>query len=175
MLAFLNTVEQDSRDHMRLNSLGQCESEGAKQDADGRGSEGGRPRTARGNTASSGHSDETDEGGQSDRNTIVGHGPSIRGRLAPDDSKQRLGTSDSSGSGTSSAGTRPSTAAGGAVKPFGFGTLTTSSRMRPFGAADGSYMSDDEDGHAEAELGSVIQEQYAKLAARAQMPLDPQC
>lgn len=204
LLAFLNTVEQDSRDRAQVNgnttqvavssTPGTFASLAAADD--------GRPRTARGNTASS--SSDMDEGEGCDLGTILGHGNVQRGRRAsmaarpqsassstraqrnPDarasssaGPRKRLGTSESNRSDGSGSGNRPSTAVGGAVKPFGFGVLQSSSRRgsrsRSVREQTSFSISDDEEGEAEAELGSVIQQQYAKLAAQAQMPLDPPC
>ncbi|GAC77031.1 hypothetical protein PANT_24c00012 [Moesziomyces antarcticus T-34] len=89
------------------------------------------------------------------------------GEANADASRRRVGTSESSRSERSGSGTRPSTAVGEAVKPFGYGVSARGPRTRPMRA----YASDEE--ADEGELGSVIQQQYAKLALRAGMPLDP--
>ncbi|SPO31674.1 uncharacterized protein UTRI_06627_B [Ustilago trichophora] len=192
LLAFLNTVEQDSRDRARDS----CAAVASPQESSRTAADEGRPRTARGNTASS--SCDTDEGEESDLSTILGHGSDRRGRRASSSARprsavssrgkgnaearasssagprKRLGTSESNRSDGSGSGTRPSTAVGDSVKPFGFGVLRSSSRRGSRVREGTSFsISDDEEGEAEAELGSVIQQQYAKLAARAQMPLDP--
>lgn len=172
LFAFLNTVEQDAQDRA-------VASRGA--DSNGSGSsliEDGRPRTARGNTASSRNSSDADDG-SSDLGTVLGHESSARASLprtqvssrrarSGSASRRRVGTSESSRSERSGSGTRPSTAVGDAVKPFGYGVCARGSRTRPVRA----YASDEE-ADEEGELGSVIQQQYAKLALRAGMPLDP--
>lgn len=174
LLAFLNTVEQDSRD--RSSPIRATSS----QD---------RPRTSRGNTASSSKSHDLTEGEESDPSTITGHGLDLRGRRGssyarpwsavgqPDNNNARTRASSSGGSrsrgatsdGSGSSG-RPSTAVGDAVKPFGFGMLVSSPRrgsLVPSLQDRECAISDDEEGEAEAELGSVIEREYAKLVARA--------
>jgi hypothetical protein len=66
---------------------------------------------------------------------------------------------------------------GDAVKPFGYGVLHSSSRRgsRSRSLREEEALDHVETGEEEPVLGSVIQQQYAKLAARAQMPLDPPC
>lgn len=173
LFAFLNTVEEDAQDRA-------ASSRGGEANADGSPSslvEDGRLRTARGNTASSRHSSDAD-GGSSDVSTVLGHESSARASLqrtqvsseksrSGSASRRRVGTSESSRSERSGSGTRPSTAVGEAVKPFGYGVSARGPRTRPMRA----YASDEE--ADEGELGSVIQQQYAKLALRAGMPLDP--
>ena len=197
LLAFLNTVEQDSRDRSRASppevSMS-AESLKSMQDE-------GRPRTARGGTASSSPNYDSDGEEHCDVSMALKHHPSSRGRGASpstrnrttaasqvkqiDDARassaavpqKRLGTSESARSdGSSSSGARPSTAMGAEVKPFGFGVLTPPSSSRRRSCAR-SLREQDNDNLAEdeAKLGSVIQQQYAKLAVQAQMPLDPPC
>ncbi|SNX87913.1 uncharacterized protein MEPE_06624 [Melanopsichium pennsylvanicum] len=194
LLAFLNTVERDSRDRICSNAI---DSQASVSISQMTGIEDERPRTTRGNTDSSGR--DSDEARNNDLNTILVHGSDKRGRRAssaarPQSAKRatdasasssasprrRVGTSKSNRSdGGSNSGTRPSTAVGDVVKPFGLGVLGLSSRRgsraRSLREQPSSSISDDEEGEAEAELGMVIQRQYAKLAAQAQMPLDPPC
>lgn len=194
LFAFLHTVEQDSRDRAVSHAHDtQAPSASRLLDRDLVIDE-GRPRTSRGNTASSSHSYETGEDQGDNVKTGFGHELDTRGRRASSPARPRSGVSGrdtKSGQrrGSSSAGVRiragtsdggnsanrPSTAVGDAVKPFGFGVLTSSSRRdsRAHPSRDAvSSISDDEEGETEAELGSVIQKEYAKLAARAQLPLD---
>ena len=201
LLAFLNTVDQDSRDRSRSHAPDSQATLTYSQASPVGVADDGRPHTARGNTASS--KCDTDEVEESELSTVLGHGSDRRGRHASSSarprsavssrgkrsaearasssagSRKRLGTSESNRSDGSSSANRPSTAVGDAVKPFGFGVLHSSSRRgsqaRSLREQTSISISDDEEGEAEAELGSVIQQQYAKLAARAQMPLDPPC
>lgn len=192
LFAFLHTVEQDSRDRAASHAHDvQATVASTLLDRD---SDEGRPRTSRGNTASSSHSYDAGEDHGDDVATDFGPELNVRGRRASSPTRpwsgvsgrdtksgqrrgsssaggrMRAGTSDGSGSAN-----RPSTAVGEAVKPFGYGVLTSSSR-RGSRAHLVSSISDDEEGEAEAEaeaeLGSVIQREYAKLAARAQLTLD---
>lgn len=193
LFAFLQTVDQDSRDRTQPHT-------GSNNDNFDSVVDEARPRTARGNTASSGSSSGADAGEESDLSTVHGHEPGGRGRRtalsvansqsisrpksatsakggmrstdvrAPSSTgaRRRLGTGDSSRSNHSSSGTRPVTAVGDAVKPFGHGILV--STRRPSRA---ELLREEDQEEAEPVLGSVIQAQYAKLAAQAQMPLDP--
>ncbi|SJX66446.1 uncharacterized protein SRS1_11256 [Sporisorium reilianum f. sp. reilianum] len=196
LLAFLNTVEQDSRDRAASHTHDlQAPLASASADRD-LAAEEGRPRTSRGNTACSNHSCDTDEDQGGDVKACFGQALDVRGRRASSPARPRSGVSGretksgqrrgSSSAGVRSragtsdginSGNRPSTAVGGeAVKPFGFGVLAPSSRRgsRAHASRDAavSWISDDDEGEAEAELGSVIEKEYAKLAAHAQMSLD---
>ncbi|SAM86272.1 uncharacterized protein UBRO_08720 [Ustilago bromivora] len=204
LLAFLNTVEQDSRDRTRSNGVTVHDSAASFAAVSDTSADDGRPRTSRGNTASSSQNDDTDEGDESDLSTVLGHDAGGRGRAArlsasarprsavsPPRTKEtgdgralsaagrckRGGTSGSNGSDGSSSGTRPSTAVGDAVKPFGYGVLHSSSHRGSWSRSlrEEEALDHVETGEEEPVLGSVIQQQYAKLAARAQMPLDPPC
>ncbi|KAN0062327.1 hypothetical protein ACQY0O_005209 [Thecaphora frezii] len=103
------------------------------------------------------------------RRTGSSAGPRSRGRLASAD-----GVMDSR-----SDAARPSTAAGGDVKPFGFGILhhqTTTTAAAAVPTDSCSSGSDGDDDAADAvdlrhASGSVIERQFAKLAAEAGIPL----
>lgn len=191
LFAFLHTVEQDSRDRDASHPH-ELQTPSAKTlvDADLATDE-GRPRTSRGNTASSRKSSDTVAEPGSDVKQPLGNDPDVRGRRASSPARPgpgvsardknssqrrgssstgvrtRAGISDDSGSGN-----RPSTAVGDAVKPFGYGSSSRGGSQANVSRDAASWISDDEEGEAEAELGSVIQREYAKLAARAQLPLD---
>lgn len=185
LLAFRDTVEQDSRDRIRLDRIEPRVSvakAGATDEA--------RPRTSRGNTACSTESSDSIDDQDSLSGNVLGFHGDHRGRRASTSAHVRPGVSsrDKVGSQTrastsagargrlvtgdgGSSANRPSTAVGEGVKPFGFSVLASSSRPGSLTRLR-SAINDEED-EAEPELGSVIQKEYAKLAARAQMPLDP--
>ncbi len=75
LFAFFQTVDQDSRDRTQSHT-------GSNNDTFASLVEEGRPRTARGNTASSGSSSGAEGGEESDLSTVHGHEPSGRGRRA---------------------------------------------------------------------------------------------
>ena len=149
-----------------------------------------RPRTSRGKGLSSfGKPRTPDAGGEVAEDGVEArpksrHGTSKgRPRAPSSPAGRRLHSSASSssrpasrmptadGSASNSSGTRPSTAAGEDVKPFGFGILPhVGGPALPSTRAGTSASDEDEEVPA---FGSVIQQQYAKLAAAAAMPLDP--
>ncbi|KAJ9476191.1 hypothetical protein PHBOTO_006314 [Pseudozyma hubeiensis] len=189
LLAFLDTVEQDSRDRTGCHPTAP-----PAAFANALVTDDTRPRTSRGNTATSSDSFDADEGKGSQlspgaqlqiearsRRESASASAQIRSGMSSRDgqgyqprastsagARGRPGTSDGSSA------HRPSTAIGEAVKPFGFSVSGSASR-RGSRAQTACAISDDEVGEADAELGSVIRNEYAKLAARAQMPLDPPC
>lgn len=204
LLAFLNTVEQDSRERGRSDTQNSGATPANSFASSSFVAGERRPGTSRGNTASSSKNDDLAEDAESDLSTVHGHDSELRGRrasssarprtgLTPQDSSSNNGgqarASSSAGprsrSGTSdgsSSGRRPSTAIGDAVKPFGFGTFTPAPRRGSQAHSSHgktSAISDDEEGDAEADaeavLGSVIEREYAKLAARAGVSPDLPC
>ncbi|GAC95015.1 hypothetical protein PHSY_002590 [Pseudozyma hubeiensis SY62] len=190
LLAFLDTVEQDSRDRAGCHPTAP-----PAAFANALATDDTRPRTSRGNTATSSGSFDADEGKELQLSPGAQLQVDARGRRASASAsaQMRSGMSSRDGQGcqtrastsagakgrpgTSEGGSsahRPSTAIGESVKPFGFGTSGSAPR-RGSRAQTAGAISDDEEGEANAELGSVIRNEYAKLAARAQMPLDPPC
>ncbi|PWY98694.1 hypothetical protein BCV70DRAFT_201491 [Testicularia cyperi] len=198
LLAFLHTVDQDSREWTcggAVMNTAASTSEQPRKPSSASGSDiatrsdEDRPRTARGTTPTSSNgtdSAESDDPVQTaardhlsslaiqpkDRDgrpsTAKGKRRSTRVRtpLTADGghfsaSPSRLGSSDSA---------RPTTSAGGDIRPFGFGILPSS---RGRSRAGSMREEDGVDPMGNDALGSVIQRQFAKLAAQADMPLDP--
>ncbi len=133
LLAFLNVVDQDSRDRSGSSTHDSNATVTNTLAEFSMLSSGERPRTSRGNTASSSKSHDLTEGDESDPSTITGHGLDLRGRRASSYARPRSGVDSgdkssararssagarsrgTTGDGSSSAG-RPSTAVGDAVK-----------------------------------------------------------